>query len=318
METGLWVGFTLVILGILFLDLWVLNRKPRIFTTREALYWAAFWVVFAFAFTFFVYFIYYHNSFGVNSRNLPPLTGSQAALQFFTAYILEKSLSLDNIFVMVLIFGYFKIPLIYQHRVLFWGILGVLVLRLAMILLGIALMAKFAWITYVFGAFLLFTAVKMLLMQKDHLEPFKNPIVALLYRLNLVSSDFDGDKFFTKQNNHWLMTPLFVALIIVETSDVLFALDSIPAVFAITSDPFLVFTSNIFAVMGLRSLYFAIANLLEKFLHLKICLVFLLGFIGLKMLLAHLYPISTLASLAIILSILSIGIGASLLSSKKP
>lgn len=312
MVIWLWIGFIVLVLALLALDLGVFNRKAHIVSMGEALAWTAFWVALALSFNVGVYFLYEHNLLGIGGQGLGSvLQGKQAALNFFTGYLVEKSLSLDNIFVIALIFTYFKVPLLYQHRMLFWGILGALIMRGAMIALGAVMIKRFDWIVYVFGAFLIMTAVKMLIAQHDNLEPGKNPVIRLATRFFPVTPDFEGERFFSRVNGRRAITPLFLALLMVETSDVLFAVDSIPAIFAITTDPFLVFTSNIFAILGLRSLYFALAALMEKFRYIRISLVFLLAFIGVKMLLTHHLPISNSVSLAVIAGILSVGLLAS-------
>lgn len=312
MVIWLWIGFIALVLALLALDLGVFNRKTHVVSMGEALAWTAFWVALALSFNVGVYFLYEHNLLGIGGPGLgSALQGRQAALNFFTGYLVEKSLSLDNIFVIALIFTYFKVPLQYQHRMLFWGILGALIMRGAMIALGAAMITRFEWIVYVFGAFLIMTAVKMLIARHDNLEPGKNPVVRLATRFFPVTPDFEGERFFSQMNGQRAITPLFLALLMVETSDVLFAVDSIPAIFAITTDPFLVFTSNIFAILGLRSLYFALAAMMEKFRYIKMSLVFLLAFIGVKMLLTHHIPISNSVSLAVIAGILSVGLLAS-------
>jgi tellurite resistance protein TerC len=240
-----------------------------------------------------------------------PVTGTDAATMFFTGYLVEQSLSMDNIFVIALILTFFQVPAAYQHRVLFWGILGALVMRGVMIGLGAAIIHAFDWVIYVFGALLIFTAYKMAFSGDDHLNFEDNKLVSLVRRFFRVNPGFVQDRFFVKVDGHWAMTPLFLSLIIVESTDLLFAVDSIPAVFGITRDPFLVFTSNVFAILGLRSLYFALADLLDKFRYLKYSLVVILAFVGLKML-AHKYVgISPLVSLSVIALMLAVGIGAS-------
>jgi tellurite resistance protein TerC len=303
----IWAGFLLFVALMLALDLGVFHRKARVISTTEALAWTVFWVMVALAFNAGVYFIYEHNWFEIGHR----LTGSQAALQFFTGYLIEKSLSLDNIFVIALIFAYFRVPLMYQHRVLFWGVLGAVVMRGIMIAVGAALIARFDWIVYVFGALLIGTAVRMLIARHDNLVPERNLPVRLVRRIYPVTAHYDGQRFFTSVKGERAVTPLFLALLMVETADVMFAIDSIPAIFAITSDPFLVFTSNVFAILGLRSLYFALAAVMERFRFLKISLVFVLAFVGVKMMLSHHYRIPTAASLAIIMGILAVGVLAS-------
>jgi tellurite resistance protein TerC len=240
-----------------------------------------------------------------------PLDGGTAALQFFTGFLLEYSLSLDNVFVIALIFSFFRVPLAYQHRVLFWGVLGALVMRGVMIGLGAALVARFDWVVYVFGGILIFTAVRMLMAGHENLEPEKSPVVRLARRLYPTTTEFHGERFFVEVSGRRVATPLFVVLIMVESSDVLFAVDSIPAIFAVTQDPFLVFTSNVFAILGLRNLYFAIAPLMDRFRYLKLSLVFVLAFVGVKMILSHYEPIPTSVSLSVIVGILSVGVLAS-------
>ena len=230
---------------------------------------------------------------------------------------MEKSLSVDNIFVIAMIFAYFGVPLQYQHRVLFWGILGALALRGLMIAAGAALIGRFAWVTYVFGTLLIVTAVKLLVVRHDNLEPDKNPVVRLIRHFFAATGDFRGRRFFVRQAGRWAVTPLGIALAMVASSDVLFAIDAIPAIFAITRDPFLVFTSNVFAVLGLRSLYFALAGVVGRFRFLKTSLAFLLAFVGVKMLLEHHHTIPTAVSLSIILGILGVGVLASVAGTRR-
>lgn len=312
MTIVLWLGFILLIIGLLALDLGVFNRQPHVIGAREALLWSAFWIALALLFNTLVYFMYEHHWFGIGHRIGHLLDGPQAALQFFTGYIIEKSLSLDNIFVIALIFAYFNVELKYQHRVLFWGILGALIMRGGMIAAGVALISHFSWMSYVFGLMLLFTAVKMLVVRHDNLEPEKNPLIRLAQKYFPVTLHFEGQRFFVRKGRKLFMTPLFLVLLVIESTDVMFAIDSIPAIFAVTQDPFIVFTSNIFAILGLRSLYFALAAIMAKFRYLKMSLVFVLAYVGVKMLLAHTYPIPTLESLAIIAGLLAIGIVASI------
>lgn len=254
---------------------------------------------------------------GIGNKIGHELSGKQAALQFFTGYLIEKSLSLDNIFVIALIFTYFSVPPIYQHRILFWGIMGALVLRGMMILAGAVLIQNFIWMVYVFGVMLIITAVKMLISRHDNLEPEKNPLVKIAKKIYPVATDYSGEKFFTKVDGKRTITPLFLVLIVIETTDVLFAIDSIPAIFAITYDPFIVFTSNVFAILGLRSLYFALAAVMDKFRYLKFSLVFILAYVGIKMILSHHYPIPTFVSLSVIVTILLIGVLGSIIGGKK-
>ena len=312
-----WVGFITFVLIMLTLDLGVFNRRAHVIGTREALKWTGVCVVLALIFNAAVYYLYEHHWFGIGLHVGGDLSGQQAALQFFTGYIVEQSLSLDNVFVIALIFTYFRVPPMYQHRVLFWGIVGALIMRGMMIAAGTALIHRFEWITYVFGGLLIVTAVKMLIASQDELEPNKNPLVRLARRLYPVSHNFEEQRFFTRVDGRRAITPLMLVLLVVESTDVLFAVDSIPAVFAVTQDPFLVFTSNIFAILGLRSLYFAIAGLLGKFRYLKVSLVFVLAFVGVKMLIARHYPIPTLVSLAVISGVLVVGVLASIVRSRR-
>lgn len=313
MTIWLWIGFVALVLVMLALDLGVFHRRSRPIGISEAAVWTTVWVILALLFNASVYYLYHHHVFGIGLEIGHALTGEQAALQFFTGYVIEKSLSLDNIFVIALIFTYFRVQAQYQHRVLFWGILGALVMRGVMIGAGAALIARFAWMTYVFGVLLLLTAIKMLVARHDNLEPGRNPLVRLARRLYPVSRDFEDQRFFTRIDGRRAITPMLLVLLVVESSDLLFAVDSIPAIFAVTHDPFLVYTSNVFAILGLRSLYFVLAGVMDKFRYLKVSLVCLLAFVGIKMLLAHHHPIPTLASLGIISGILSVGALASIL-----
>lgn len=312
-----WTGFILLIFALLALDLGVLNRKSHVISVQEALSWTAFWVTLALFFNVGIYFMYERHWMGLGLDIGHELTGRQAALQFFTGYLIEKSLSLDNIFVIALIFAYFKVPLQYQHRTLFWGIIGALVLRGAMIGAGTALMQRLEWMVYVFGGALICTAVKMMIDRHDNLEPDKNPLVRFARKFYPVTREFEGQKFFTKMDGRRAVTPLFLVLLVVESSDVLFAVDSIPAIFAVTLDPFLIFTSNVFAILGLRSLYFALAAVMDKFRYLKMSLVFLMAFVGVKMMISNHYHIPTGASLAVIAGILSVGISASIIGTHR-
>jgi tellurite resistance protein TerC len=268
-------------------------------------------------FNVFVYFLYEEHWLGWTSQVGEALSGSEAAMQFLTGYILEKSLSVDNIFVIAMLFNYFRIPPREQHRVLFWGILGAIVMRGIMIALGAALIHRFTWTIYVFGALLIFSAIKMLMMNKDDLHPDRNLAVRLVRRWYPVVTQAPEGKFFVTVDGRRAVTTLFLSLILVETTDVMFAVDSIPAIFAVTRDPFLVFTSNIFAILGLRSLYFAMAGLMDKFRYLEISLVVLLMFVGVKMLISHHYPIRNEISLGVIAGILAIGVIASLIADSR-
>ena len=314
MTSLIWVGFVVLVLGLLALDLGVFHRRDQVVTIKEALAWSALWITLALAFNVFVYFLYGNHWLGFGTVYLHELTGGQAAIQFFTGYVIEKSLSVDNIFVIAMVFSYFGVPLVYQHRVLYWGILGALVMRGAMIAMGAALMARFGWMVYIFGGLLLVTAVKLLIPRHDNLEPDRNVIVRLVRKAFPVTDGFHGSRFFVSHEGRRAVTPLFIALVVVESTDVLFAVDSIPAIFAITRDPFIVFTSNVFAILGLRSLYFALAGTVERFRYLKTSLVFLLAFIGVKMVLSHHHPVPTVVSLSVIVGILGVGVLASVLA----
>jgi len=299
--TWLWIGFNLFVLAMLAIDLGVFHRKSHTVGFKEALGWTAAWIALALAFNLGVW----------------HFAGGAKALEFFTGYVIEYSLSADNVFVFALLFSYFAVPAHYQHKVLFWGIMGALVMRLGMILLGAALIAKFAWIIYVFGAFLVVTGIKMLLKSDEEIHPERNPLVRLFKRFFPVAPAFRGDHFFVRENGVLLATPLFVVLLMVEFTDVIFAVDSIPAIFAVTTDSFIVYTSNVFAILGLRSLYFALAGVMDKFHYLKTGLGVVLAFVGAKMLLTHTaYKIDTLVSLGIIVAILSAAVAASLLRPK--
>jgi len=304
----LWAGFIAFILALIALDLGIFHRERKAITIQEALAWTGIWVVLALTFNVFVFHLYENNwvNFAVD------ISGREAAVQFLTGFLLEKSLSVDNIFVISMIFAYFRVPLAEQHRVLFWGIIGAIVLRAVMILLGASLIERFDWMIYVFGGLLLLSAARMLVIRHDNLQADRNAAVRLVERIMPVSDEFSGGRFFVELNGARAATPLFLALVMVETSDILFAIDSIPAIFAVTRDPFLVFTSNVFAILGLRSLYFALAGMMERFRYLKASLVFVLAYVGIKMMLSHVQPIPNLVSLAIICGILSVGVMASI------
>ncbi len=311
--TLVWISFLMLILFVVSLDLGVFHKKAHVVTLPEALGWTAVWVSLALVFNIVVYYLYEFNPAGWD-MDTERLTGAEAAVQYFTGYVLEKSLSIDNIFVIAMIFAHFQVPLADQHRVLFWGILGAIVLRGVMIFGGIAIIERFDWVVYILGALLLFSAASMLVMRHDNVALEENFIIRLVRRFYPVTSEFHGSRFFVRINGVRTATPLFLALVLVETSDVTFAIDSIPAIFAITRDSFIVFTSNVFAILGLRSLYFVLAGLMEKFRYIKMSLVFLLAYIGIKMILVHHYPIPNLVSLAVIGGILAVGVIASLKS----
>jgi len=312
-----WIGLLVVLVVMLALDLGVFHREARAQTTGEALAWSLLWIVTALCFNVFIYFAYENHWMDIGLAEGHELGGREAAIEFFTAYVIEKSLSLDNIFVIAMIFTYFEIPLKNQHRVLFWGVAGALVMRALFIVSGLALVERFAWTTYVFGAVLVATAIKMLVERDDNLHPEKNALVRFVEKRFAVTSEFHGPAFFARCEGRRVATPLFLALIVVETSDLLFAIDSIPAVIAVTRDTFIAFSSNAFAILGLRSLYFAIAPLICRFRWLKLSLIFVLAFVGAKMLLAHHYPISTIVSLSVIVGILAVGILASALGARR-
>ncbi|GAB5473668.1 MAG: TerC family protein [Maribacter sp.] len=303
-----WIIFIAFILVFLALDLGVFNKENHVIKTKEASIWTAIWVTVALSFSGVIYWLF---SSGLvdNPTGLSP---SNAVLKYVTGYLIELSLSVDNIFVIAVIFSSFKIPPIYQHRVLFWGILGAIVFRALMILFGVALITRFEWIIYVFGVFLLYTAFKMLKGEDEEFDPKKSFVFRQLKKIYPITGTIQGDEFFVKRMGIKAATPLFVALIVIELTDILFALDSIPAILAITADPFLVFSSNILAIMGLRSMYFLISRMLEKFRFINYSLVVILAFVGLKMLLSHQLHLPEWVSLTVITVALVGGIIASL------
>ncbi|MBF7090207.1 TerC family protein [Flavobacterium sp. ALJ2] len=309
-----WILFLLMVMLILALDLGVFNKKPHIISTKEASKWTLIWVSASFLFSGVIYWLYTTN-YIENPDGLKP---TAAAIKFITGYLIELSLSVDNIFVIAIIFASFKIPQKYQHRVLFWGILGAIVFRGLMIFFGVMLINKFTWTTYLFGGFLLFTAMKMLFSGKEEdFHPKDSFIYKVLGKVIPITSHMEHEKFFIlTEKGKKAATPLFVALIVIEFMDVLFAIDSVPAILAITKDPFLVFSSNIFAILGLRSMYFFLANMLAKFSYLEYSLIAILSFVGLKMLLHDYIEIPEWGSLAFIALSLIVGIIVSLQSSK--
>ncbi|RYE75536.1 MAG: TerC family protein [Myxococcales bacterium] len=307
-----WAGFLTLIAGLLALDLGVFHRRDEVVSARSSLRWVGVWFGVAMLFNVAIYGLYERHLFGLGLAS--GVGGKEAAASFLTGYLVEQSLSLDNIFVMALVFRFFQVPAQFQHRVLFWGILGAIVLRISMILAGAALISRFHQSTYVFGGLLLVTAIKMGLAKSDEsFDPGQSRVVKLIRRLVPISEGFDGHRFFTRVNGALMATPLLLALIVVEFTDAIFAVDSIPAIFGITTDPFLVFTSNIFALLGLRSLYFALASLLDRFVYLKHSLVLVLGFVGLKMLVSGYVHIAAWVSLLVIVTVLGAGILASFL-----
>jgi tellurite resistance protein TerC len=296
----------------------VLNRKPHQISAREALRWTALWVLIALTWNVALGLMYHYRLFGIGERYGTALTGKQAAVQFFTAYLVEESLSIDNLFVMAMVFRYFAVPQLYQHRVLFFGILGALVFRGIFIGAGLALINMFAWAVYVFGGLLVYTAGRMLLSHDDDMNPGQNSLLRAAKRFFPITHDYHGDNFFVRIDGKRHATPLCLALVFIEGSDIVFAVDSVPAVFGVTRDPFIAFTSNVFAILGLRSLYFALAAVMTSFRYIKISLVLVLGFVGAKMLLTHYVPIGSALSLGVIVATLGAGVAASLLIKPKP
>jgi len=296
-----WLAFNAFVLGMLALDLGVFHRKAHAVTVREAATWSAVWVALALLFNIGIYL----------------WKGQEPALQFLAGYLIEKSLSVDNIFVFVLVFTFFAVPAAYQHRVLFWGILGALVMRGIFIAAGAALLATFHWVIYVFGAFLVVTGIKMALVRGDQIHPDRNPLVRLTRRLMPVTNGYREDRFVVREGGKWVATPLLLVLLVVESTDLVFAVDSIPAIFAVTSDTFIIYTSNVFAILGLRSLYFLLAGVVEKFYYLKLGLSVVLAFVGVKMLLTDVAKIPIALSLAVIATVIAVAIVASLLRNRR-
>ena len=297
-----WVGFIICVLVLLFLDLGVFHRQAHVVSFKESLVWTSVWFCLAMLF----------------ALGIKKLRGDKEALEFVTGYLIELSLSMDNVFVIALIFGHFLIPSEHQHRVLFWGILGALVMRGALIAVGAALLKEFHWVIYIFGAFLIFTGIRMALHRGEDIHPDQNPVVKFFRKFVPVTENYEKDKFFVRRAGRLMATPLFLTLLIVESTDLVFAVDSIPAIFAVTQEPFIVYTSNVFAILGLRALYFLLANVMDKFQYLKLGLSAVLTFIGGKMLIMDLYHIPVGLSLGIVASILTISILASLWKAKSP
>jgi tellurite resistance protein TerC len=307
----LWVGFILFVLVLLALDLGVFHRKAHAISIKEATIWSLIWISLSMIFNLGLYFFWDKISFESTYSN------SEAALAFFTGYLIEKSLSVDNIFVFVLLFTFFAVPAVHQHRVLFWGIIGALIMRGTLIIVGAALLKEFHWIIYVFGAFLIYTGFRMASHQNEELNPDQNVLLKFLRRVMPVTNTYEGDKFFVRRAGKLMATPLLVVLLVVESTDLVFAVDSIPAIFAVTQDPFIVFTSNVFAILGLRSLYFLLAGVVDKFHYLKLGLSFVLVFVGIKMVIVDLYKIPVGVSLGVIAAILTTSIVASLIRAKR-
>ncbi|MFY9311189.1 MAG: TerC family protein [Bacteroidia bacterium] len=296
-----WIGFNVFVMLMLALDLGVFNRKAHLISIKEALIWSGVWVFLAMCFNALIYY----------------WQGQAKALEFFTGYVIEKSLSMDNIFVFVLIFTYFKTPAIHQHKILFWGIIGALIMRAVFIFAGVAILEKFHWTIYIFGAILIYTGYKMLIRKDKKIEPQKNPVIQFFKRIMRFTNEPHGANFFIKQNGKQFATPLFLVLIVVETTDLIFAIDSIPAILAITHDEFIVYTSNVFAILGLRSLYFALSGMIDKFRYLSQGLALILLFVGLKMLIGDFYKMPIHITLIVIVAILIISAIASLVFKHK-
>ncbi len=347
----LWTGFIVFVLLMLALDLGVFNRKAHVVSVKEALAWSAVWITLGLSFSVFVYHGYENHWLGLGSSidaaDGVINDGTTAMVKYVTGYVVEKSLSVDNIFVITMIFGFFAVPALYQHRVLFWGILGALLLRGAMIALGARLIAEFHWVLYLFGIFLIVTGIKMLVLKTDHVDPNQNIMVRLTRRILPITARFHGEHFMVRAGapasyeaefpgtaalpdeavnkaraGLLMLTPLALALIVVEFTDLIFAVDSIPAIFAITADPFLVFTSNVFAILGLRSLYFALAGLHDKFRYLKVSLAVVLLVVGVKMLIAEwlkrmLGAHFNFYLLGVVLLILAAGVAGSLIADRR-
>ena len=292
-----WVLFNLFVLAMLALDLGVFNRKAHTIKIREAMVWSVVWITLAAGFALVVYF--WH--------------GRPASLEFVTGYVIELSLSVDNLFVFLLIFRFFKVSAVHQHKVLFWGIIGALLMRAVFIVVGVGLISRFHWVIYIFGALLVYSGFKLFFQEETEVHPEKNPVLRLFRRFVPITDDYHGDKFFIRRPGLYA-TPMFVVLLVVETTDLLFAVDSIPAILAITRDAFIVYTSNVFAILGLRSMYFALAGMMEMFRYLHYGLALVLTFVGAKMLISHYYEIRTEYALGAVGGILLISVLASLLN----
>jgi len=296
-----WIIFNAFVLLMLALDLGVFHKKLHVVSVKEALVWSGIWISLALCFNGLIYYIF----------------GETKALEFFTGYVIEKALSVDNIFVFVLIFSYFHIPAIYQHKILFWGIIGALIMRVIFIFAGVALLEKFHWTIYIFGGILIFTGIKMLFDKDKKIEPDKNPVIKFFKKIIPTTNELHGDKFFIKQNQKNYATPLFIVLIMIEITDLIFAVDSIPAILAVTQDHFIVYTSNVFAILGLRSLYFALANIIDRFKYLAVGLALILVFVGTKMVIIDFYKIPINLSLLVIFLVLFTSVIVSMIKTRK-
>lgn len=283
-----WVLFNAGVLLLLVLDLFVLNRKQQVVSVKSALWWSLFWISLAAGFNVYIWYS----------------MGQKPAMEFLAGYLIEESLSVDNLFVFMLIFNYFRVPPEYQRKVLFWGIMGALVLRAAFILVGASLIEHFEWTKYILGLFLVITGIRMVTSSDKEVNPEKNPLISLVNRFMKVSKTYEGDKFFIKRDGIWWATPLFIVVLVVETTDVVFAADSIPAILAISEDPFIVYTSNVFALLGLRSLYFALAGIMQLFHYLQYGLAIILSFIGMKLMVHHYFEIPTFWALGFVGTVL--------------
>lgn len=298
-----WVIFNIAVLALLILDLFVLNRKTQVVTVKSALWWSAFWIGLAIGFNVFVYF----------------WKGSGPAMEFLTGYLIEESLSVDNLFVFMLIFSYFRVPSEYQRKVLFWGIIGALVLRAVFIIVGVSLINHFTWTIYILGLFLVVTGIKMAFSKDKEINPEKNPIITIINKFVRVTNKYHNGNFFVRMDGQLFATPLFIVVLVVETTDIIFAADSIPAILAVSTDPFIVYTSNVFALLGLRSLYFALAGIMQLFHYIHYGLSIILAFIGAKLLLqaSDIYHVDMRIALIIVASILAGSILLSILFPKK-
>ena len=301
MPVWAWLAFGVIILVLLVLDMKVFHRKSGVITIKQSLLWTGFWIALALLFNLGIW----------------VWKGSAPATEYLTCYLIEKSLSVDNLFVFLMVFSFFAVPAAYQHKVLFWGIIGAIVLRLAFIEAGATLLYNFDWVFYIFGAFLIIAALKMAFQKEKELHPEKNPVLRVFRKLFGTTENYEGDRFFVKRLGKYVATPLLITVIVIETTDLVFALDSIPAAFSITLDKFIVYTSNIFAILGLRSLYFALAGIMPLFHYLKYGLVVVLMFVGVKMLIAHYYKIPTGIALGVVAVVLIIAVIASVIRNRR-